>query len=436
MTAAFGKSIIASLAFALSLAQARVMTLRPGVTVVSSEIVVKDGDTLRGAKAGSTLRASRRFKGRAVVVAGSGATVERLTIDGNRAALATPLPIAPFDRTFVSYYANNGIVSANTRDVVIRDVRLVNVSNFAVLISGSSNVRLEGIQITNSGSLDAKGKNNTTGGILIEEGSSDFVVKDCVITNVPGNGVWTHSLYTSKRNARGEIASNRFSTIGRDAIQIGHATEVRVHHNIGTRIGFPQRAVDIDGGGIPVAIDTAGNVDKTTYANNTFTELNGKCIDLDGFHNGVVRENSCTNKLSAAAYPSGHYGIVFNNTNPDMQSENIEVAGNVIDGAKFGGIFVIGRGHTIRNNRLLRLNLAGCNESHLKFGCLYNAEEPDILQTGIYLGKGAERPAVAEGNTIVDNVVSGFKMDRRCIAAAVGVDLTHNTIERNECRNR
>jgi hypothetical protein len=270
----------------------------------------------------------------------------------------------------------------------------------------------------------------------LEEGAADFVVQDCVLQNVFGNGVWTHSLYTSERNARGWIIRNRFAAIGRDAIQVGHATEVVVQANTGSRIGYPQRVVDTEGGGIPVAIDTAGNVDKSKYADNRFNEINGKCVDLDGFHNGELTGNTCVNEGAAHDYPSGHYGIVFNNTNPDMQSENIRVEGNVIDGAKFGGIFLIGHGHTIRNNRLLRLNLARCNESHLKFGCLYNAQEPEILQTGIYVGKGAERPAAAHDNTIVGNVVSGFKMAERCIAAAPGVDLRSNTIERNACKNQ
>jgi hypothetical protein len=436
MTAAFGNSIIASLALGVVLAEARVITLKPGVTVVSSPYVLEQGDTLRGDPAGSTLRASATFKGSAIVTAASGTVVERLTIDGNRAKLAVPMPIAPSDRTFAGFYPNNGILSTGTRDVVIRDVQLINVANFAVLISASKNVQLERLRISDSGSLNAQGKNNTTGGILLEEGTSDFLVQDCVVRNVPGNGVWTHSLYTSKRNGIGRIVGNRFVNIGRDAIQVGHANGINVERNTGSRIGYPHSVVDIDGGGIPVAIDTAGNVDSSSYSANTFEEINGKCIDLDGFHHGVVIGNKCTNRLTAAAYPSGHYGIVFNNTNPDMQSQNIEVVSNVIDGAKFGGIFVIGHGHTIKGNHLLRLNLAGCNESHLKFGCLYNAGEPDILQTGIYLGKRAERPAIARDNTIVDNVVSGFKMAERCIASAPGVDLKRNTLERNECRNR
>ena len=85
--------------------------------------------------------------------------------------------------------------------------------------------------------------------------------------------------------------------------------------------------MDVEGGGIPVAIDTAGNVDRSVYAGNRFEEVNGKCIDLDGFHHGEVRDNACVNRGSADDYPHGHYGIVFNNSNPDMQSEDVTVSG-------------------------------------------------------------------------------------------------------------
>jgi hypothetical protein len=255
-----------------------------------------------------------------------------------------------------------------------------------------------------------------------------------VFENVHGNGVWTHS--RSVRNAHGRITANRFVNIGRDAIQVGHATEVRVDDNSGSRIGYPVSVVDVEGGGTPVAIDTAGNVDKSVYEENVFQEINGKCIDLDGFHHGDVLGNTCRNKLSAEQYPYGHFGIVFNNTNPDMQSEQVRMIGNVIDGAKFGGIFIVGRGHTIESNQLLRLNMAGCNESHSKFGCIYNAKEPDVLQTGIYLGNKAERSEVSRENVIKNNIITGFKMATRCIAAAPGVDLKQNKVEGNVCKNQ
>ena len=43
---------------------------------------------------------------------------------------------------------------------------------------------------------------------------------------------------------------------------------------------------------------------------------------------GMCSANTCINRLAAAEYPFGHFGIVFNNTNPDMQSEAIRVVGN------------------------------------------------------------------------------------------------------------
>ena len=90
---------------------------------------------------------------------------------------------------------------------------------------------------------------------------------------------------------------------------------------------------------IPVAIDTAGNTDRSVYSNNRFTGINGKCIDLDGFHHGEVTGNVCVNQRN--------FGIVMNNTNPDMQSEGITIADNTIDGGLYGGIFVIGTGNKL-----------------------------------------------------------------------------------------
>jgi hypothetical protein len=415
---------------------ARVITLKPGITQVSAEYLVRQGDILRGAPSGSTLKASPEFKGRAVVVLESDATVENLNIDGNRAKLSRPLPIAPYDRTFSSFYPINGILSVGTQRVTVRGVKITNIVNFAVLVSAAKSISIRDVHVTDSGSLNDKGRNNTTGGILLEEGTTDFTVENCSLRNVRGNGVWTHSMYTSPRNARGRITSNRFADIGRDAIQIGHATEVRVDRNSGSRIGYPHNVVDMAGGGTPVAIDTAGNVDKSVYERNMFQEIDGKCIDLDGFHHGDVLENVCINKLAASDYLNGNFGIVFNNTNQGMRSEAVRVVGNVVEGTKFGGLFLIGRNHTIKGNRFIRVNLAGCNESHAKFGCVYDASEPNILASGIYLAKGAERPDVARENAIVGNTVTGFKMAERCIGASPKVDLKNNTIEGNTCRNQ
>jgi hypothetical protein len=311
-------------------------------------------------------------------------------------------------------------------------VTLRNIANFAVIVARSKNVRLEGLRVEDSGSLNAKGRNNTSGGILLEEGTSDFTVRGSRFLRIRGNGVWTHSRYESPRNGPGLIEENYFEEIGRDALQAGHATGVRIERNRGRRIGWPVDIVDVEGGGTPVAIDTAGNVDKSVYAENHFEEINGKCIDLDGFHTGEVARNVCINRGRADDYPFGHFGIVFNNTNPDMQSTRIRITNNVIDGTKYGGIFVIGHGNHIAGNKLSRLNLARCNQTP---GCLYDRAQPDLLRTGIYIGSKAERPAPARDNVITDNVVTGHGMARHCVVTAPDVQRTEQTIARNECRN-
>ncbi len=417
-----------------------IVRLPAGVVEISAEIRIPDGARdLEIVGAGDTvLRAAANFRGRAILSA-AGATRFRLrdfTIDGNRAAVARPLPMAPPENYFRVYYPNNGLLADQARDLEIRGVRFRQVANFAILVSRSRGVRIEDVTVEDSGSLAPKGRNNTTGGILLEEGTADFRVAGCTLRNIRGNGIWTHSLYISPRNQDGLIAQNRFDTIGRDAIQVGHATRIRVTGNAGVRTGYPAEMVDAEGGGTPVAIDTAGNVDQSSYEGNRFEETNGKCIDLDGFHDGEVRANVCVNRGAPQDYPFGHFGIVMNNTNPDMQSRNITIAGNRIEGTKFGGIFVIGSGHHIVGNQLLRLNTAHCNENAARFGCYYFPGEPELLESGIYLGRRAERPAVTRGNLILDNTISGFRMKRRCIQAAPGVRLAENTIARNTCANQ
>ncbi len=392
---------------------------------------------ISGAPGGTTLRAAAGFQGRALLDMRKGRNIQirKLRFDGNRAALEKPAGLPPSDVAFIRFYANNGIAAEHVETLAVEDSAFENIAGLAVVIASSKDIRIERVSVKNSGSRNAKGRNNTTGGILIEEGTSNFRVLHSTFGNIRGNGAWTHSNYTSPRNGPGLIAHNTFDTIGRDAIQVGHATEVRVEDNRGVRVGYPVADVDVEGGGTPVGIDTAGNVDRSAYRRNRFEETNGKCIDLDGFHHGEVRANTCINRRPAAEYAFGHFAIVFNNTNPDMQSEAITVADNIIDGTKFGGLFLIGSDHIITGNRMRNLNTAGCTENAAKFGCYYFQDEPDLLRTGIYIGKRAERAAPARNNRIEDNLISGHKMKTRCIAAAPGILLKDNQIRGNQCED-
>ena len=417
---------------------AATVRLPPGVTELAAPIEIASDTIIEGSPDGSILRASAGFSGSAVLVARNARKlrIRNLTIDGHRTALEQPIAIPPDDVAFVDHFRNNGLLLDRTDSVEVTGVTFRNIAGFAILAARSTGISITGIQVFDSGSRNLRGRNNTSGGILFEEGVAGFTVIGSVFRRIAGNAVWTHSRYTSPRNRDGIIRENQFEDIGRDAIQIGHATTVSVEGNTGTRIGFPVEIVDIEGGGIPVAIDTAGNVDKTSYVANRFDEINGKCIDLDGFHHGEVRNNTCVNRGPAEKYPLGQFGIVMNNSNPDMQSEHVVLTDNTIDGTKFGGIFVIGSGHRIERNRLLNLNTARCNESRAKFGCQSIEGEPDLMQTGIYLGRRAARLAPARDNIIKGNVIRGHRMDERCIAASPGIDLKQNRIEGNECQNQ
>ena len=413
----------------------RVLELPPGVVEVRSEILVDGGTEVRGHRSGTVLRLAAGFPGRAaIVVRGGGVRIHDLTVEGDAGAGETAQGLPPYDVPFARFTRSNGVFAEGVAGLTVERVRFRRITGMAILASRCSRVTIAEVEVIESGGRNAAGRNNTTGGILLEEGTLDFRVIRCRLADIRGNGIWTHSLYTSPRNGRGLIEGNEFRDIGRDAIQVGHAYRVRIEGNHGARIGFPVDAVDIEGRAIPVAIDTAGDVDHSTYAQNRFEEIDGKCIDLDGFHDGTVTGNACINRGRPEDYPFGGYAVVMNNSNRDMRSQNIVIAENTLEGPKFGGIFVIGTGHRIERNRLLNLNIAHCNEEAARFGCYYAPGEPDLLSSGIYLGRGAERPDPARGNIVRENLIAGFQMKSRCIGYAPGIERDWNTIEANECR--
>jgi hypothetical protein len=412
--------------------------LQGGVIEVSSELRLAPGaHDLEIAGAGTLFKASKEFRGRAIFVAEDARAIRfrDFSIDGNRAVFDQPMEMAPSENAFRIFYSHNGLLLDRVQGVEISEVQFKAIPAFAVIASRSSQIRIKSVMVEDSGTSNAKGRNNTTGGILLEEGSSDFEVRECQFKRIRGNALWTHSLYTSPRLHYGVFARNRFEAIGRDAIEVGAASRVRVEENTGNHIGYPPEAVDVENMGTPVAMDTAGNVDHSTYARNTFEEIDGKCIDLDGFHDGSIVENKCTNRGTPASYPFGHFGIVMNNTDPNMRSQNIEIRANVIDGAKFGGLFLMGRGHRVTGNSFLHLNKAECNENAKQFGCIYKADEPKMLETGIYLSKGVARVEPVRDNVIRGNTISGHKMQSRCIAAGPGVKLSENSVGQNTCED-
>jgi hypothetical protein len=302
-----------------------------------------------------------------------------------------------------------------------------------VIVSASSDVTIDGVKIEDSGTLNRVGRNNTSGGILLEQGVSRFAVSRCSVSRITGNAIWTHSYSSAPRSSDGSIHDNTIARVARDAIQVGHATRVRVENNTGSELGYPAEYVDVESQAVAVALDTAGNVDHSVYAGNRFTEVNGQCIDLDGFHDGWVLDNACVNRKPLEDYPWLHAGIVFGNNNPSVESSGVVVKGNDIEGFAYGGVFLIGVGNRIEDNRFLDMNRAHCGMSPVPARCAYALDQPDMLRAGVYLANSGGRAAVTKGNVISGNTITGFGMKEHCVAAAPGVSLSENTIEANRC---
>jgi len=386
----------------LLLAIALTFALPPGLVEIASEIRLPDGthDLIVTGGRDTTLRAADSFQGRAIFSCTNCRNIafRNFAIDGNRDALEQRVMPPSGNRAFAKYFRNNGILVDESDGVTFRNLHFRNIASFPILIRTSQHVIIEDSSVVDSGSRNPAGQNNTTGGFVLEEGTGNFRILRSRFENIRGNAVWTHAYYWAARNYDGEIADNAFHQIGRDAIQVGRSTSVRVHHNYGRAIGYPAEIVDAD----PVGVDTAGNVDNCVYEKNVFEEVNGKCFDLDGFHDGVVADNICINRKKPEDYPRGNFGIALNNT-PILRSENIFITGNRLEGMRYGGIFVIGSGHQITGN-----------------------------QTGeIYLAAGASKPDPARNLRIENNLIKG---GTKCIEAAPSVKLTDSVILNNTCR--
>lgn len=391
--------------------------------------------TLRGNRSGSTLVLDVGFSGSAAVLVNGATDVSLLnfSVRGNRSGMKSDWYLPPHEEPFADFYSDNGVLVRNSRQVVIRDVRFEAVRAFPVLVNASSNVTVDGVRIEDCGTLSQAGRNNTTGGILLEEGVAGFEVRNSLIRRVTGSAIWTHSYARSPRQSDGVIRNNEIHVVGRDAIQVGHATRVRVENNSGSDLGFPVEYVDVEHHGVAVGLDTAGNVDHAVYKGNRFTDVNGQCVDLDGFHQGEVTGNSCLNNKALEAYPALHYGIVFGNNDPGMESTDVVLTGNTLQGFAYGAVFLAGSRNRVENNRFLDINRAHCGSTPVTARCNYALDQPDLLRSGIYLAANGGRPTETRGNVVRSNVITGFGMKLHCVAAGPGVDLSENTTTPNTC---
>lgn len=383
----------------------------------------------------SVLRASPRFQGRALIVVqnAEGVRLRGFGIDGNREILERPTEVPVASTPYSLHFQRGGILIEDSDNVTITGIEIRDVSGLAVLASRARKLKIEKVTVDESGSNNIHGVNNTSGGILIEESSQDFEVRDCTLRRIRGNGIWTRATGFGTRNMRGVIAGNRVELVGRRGIEIGHANRVRVEQNTIRSAGYPAETVDPDPNYLPAAMATLQRVDESAFVSNLATDINGRCFDLDGFHDGQVLKNTCRNRGEVQEYPQGSYALALGNSYADMDSQSVTIAGNNFDGFRLGAIFLIGHDHQVTGNTFRNLNRMHCNRGLNNIPCDLKRAEPQWTVAGIYLASGAARPAPARENLVRGNQIHGFQMKANCVRAAPGVAERGNTVAGNTC---
>jgi len=89
-----------------------------------------------------------------------------------------------------------------------------------------------------------------------------------------------------------------------------------------------------------------------------------------------------------------------------LRHVDIEVTGNVIDGAGYGGIFLIGSRHVVSGNRLLGLNRDQCNRRHAPAAATTRLTNRTYCTAAFTGGSGA-RPTQTVDNRIERNEIPG-----------------------------
>jgi hypothetical protein len=255
-------------------------------------------------------------------------------------------------------------------------VRATQIAGFPILVNGGHRIRIHDVEITDSGSLDANGHNNGSGGVVLEEGVTDFEIVHALIGKVRGNGVWIRSTGSGQgaTAVRGRIAESEFTIMARAAVEVSHATGITIENNTGHMIGFPGEEVLTTGTALPAAISSAGSVDHSTVRNNSFDEIAGRCIAFEGFSDGEISGNTCADEL-------------------------------------FNGFLIRGTGNKVIGN-----HLTGLNHAH--------KDQPESLRAGIYLAGGSS------GNVLDGNDITGYGMALHCIG---GPGLESSKATKNSC---
>jgi len=292
------------------------VTLPAGEITLTRELVLPpDAHDLDIKGSGTTIKASDAFRGRALLVltAGRNIRIHDLMLDGNRDAVGRMLMLPAAGTMYSRVLPNNGIMAESVMGLELFGIKANHISTFAVLVNASHNVKLHDIEVSDSGGFNPQRRNNATGGLALEEGSSDFEIRHCRFGGLRGTGVTLRSV------ERGSVIDNEFAVMARDGIRVTDSKTVMIANNVVRQIGFPTE--EVDGRAVCIAFErvTGGEIKA-----NTCTETLLGAVSISGAGNKVTG-NHLTSLNIAHRDTSGIY--------MDAGTQSAIVEGNEISGS-------------------------------------------------------------------------------------------------------
>jgi hypothetical protein len=302
-------------------------------------------------------------------IASEGVTLESLTIDGNQAG-TTKLVFTARDPMDSLLAAGSSVrIEPGSKRITLRGVEIRRTQGYAVLIDARAadveDVAIDScfirdsVQYTHVGTPAEKADTRETGygswggGIHFQAGASAHVKGLSVVKsrfeNIYGHAIWGHSNFVENLSEDVRVTGNTFRDIGLDAVQFGCVRNGLVEDNEMSRIGYiagvPKYRLANGDSYCGAGIDTAGWTTGCKYRRNTMLNVNGPCIDLDGFSGGEVSNNTCEVSLKgdplyakdrvAEFGPKGwnhswSKGINASNTWSPKGAERVLIVGNTI----------------------------------------------------------------------------------------------------------
>jgi len=304
-------------AIAAAPADGGVVRLRAGTWEIGHPVVIPASKrNLRIIGAGAVLKRAAAVA-EVLDIASEGTTLEDLVIDG---AQTSTTKLVYRDRDPMDPLLANGSsirIEPGAKHITLRGLEIRRTQGYAVLsdaraadvedVTIDSGTIRDSVEYTDVSTAAEKSDARETGygswggGVHFQAGTTAHVkalrIMNSHFENIYGHAIWGHSNFVENLSEDVEVAGNTFRDIGLDAVQFGCVRDGLVERNHIRRIGYVAGAPKYrwaDGQNYcGVGIDTAGWSSRCKYRGNTILNVNGPCIDLDGFSDGEVSNNTC-----------------------------------------------------------------------------------------------------------------------------------------------